>query len=312
MLDYPHSHNSPREHFMARDAGRLVAALFFLLTSLATLASNHMEAPPLRLHPAAIVGASTNERAEILLVNECDRATEIILVTTDVLGEVIGNSSSSVTVNLEPQSSIVVPLPLPDAGGNRRYINLEMSSHQGHCTAPGRRSLRAAVAIEDKDGKIVRNAGLRSDGDLVQAPSRKAGHKLFVGGLSWNDNGELVPVGEGQAVDLVLKSHCPTEVIVSYEVRVEGQGPLEEPMAFETILAPGGGAVISLPVEDTQGKWLDINVQYTPLADSRRTQRKCLYGGISASIELFNLNDGGTAAGIDLPVKLLVFEDEDE
>ena len=274
-----------------------------LVASPAALASDHMEGALGLDAPAAIVGAGPTERAEVLLVNDCDTTMEVRLDMTDI-EEDAGNGILTETVYLEPESSIVVSL-LPIAGGDRRYKILDLNSPQGRCTAPGRRSLRAAVAIEDINGKVVRSAGLRFDGELVQAPSDKPGNKLYVGNLAWATSDDPVRVGIGQAADLVLKSHCQTELIVRYGLRVESGGHFEEPMAFQTILASGGGAVIRLPVDHTEGKWLDfVRFEYAPLlAAHGQSQAQCRHAGIDASIHVFDQSGDGTShvAQIDRP-----------
>jgi hypothetical protein len=248
---------------------------------------------------SANVGASLSEKVDLLLINDCDRDVELQVLTAIISGDDSDGEISVETLELAHESIQYMPimLPGPDATvDGRRYISLGISAPSGPCTAPGKGYLRAAIAVENfADGTVRRSAGLRSDGDLVQAVAEAKRNKLFVGGLAWatDDNG-LVRVGEGEAAHLVMRNHCDTAL--AYRVLLRSPGAEEQPQVPDGVLEAGAGAIIPLG-EGQHGKWIDVLSVSSrwPVHDTDASATgTCQKTGISASVEIYDSNDGST------------------
>ena len=244
------------------------------------------------------VGAGVNEKVEAVLVNDCDTAVEIKLHTTAISGGVPRGGIAIEKIELARESVKFVPITLPDSPNTedgRRYVNLEFWGQPGHCTVLGKGLVRVAIAVVNyADGTVYRSAGLRSDGDLVQATSSAAESKLFVGGLSWdtNDNA-LVRIGVGQSAHLVLKNHC--DIPLKYLVVARTPGSEEQPNIPNGVIEAGSGAVIPL-ADGNHDNWIDVTSivwgSHKPGGGAARGH--CQQTGISASIEVFDDSDGAT------------------
>ena len=138
-----------------------------------------------------------------------------------------------------------------------------------------------------EDSKVVRSAGLRSDGELVQAAQNAASNKLFVGGLAWD--------AEEQSARLIIMNHCDTAL--TYQIEVRSLGTEEQPDNPEGVLEAGEGAVVPLGDEGHM-KWVSIlsmNFSSRPPPSGGAAVGQCHHGGVSVSAEVYNQDDGSTS-----------------
>lgn len=292
--------------FLAKPYRRVVAPILSTVIAISTQSGNtadHRDIPAVALHPGSIVrenvGAGLFEKVDVLLVNDCDNAVEVEVRTTAIPGDSPRGEVAIETLELAHESFKRIPVALPGAHGaidGRRYVNLDIRMKPGPCTAPGQGLLRAAVAVETvADGTVRRSAGLRSDGELVQASASTAGRKLYVGGLAWpTDDSGLSRIGEGQSAHLILQNHC--HLSLEYEVALRVLGAEEQPRIPGGVLEAGGGAIIPLG-EGGHDKWIDVLSidwgTHKPGGASAAVN-DCRKVGISASMEVYDTGDGGT------------------
>ena len=270
----------------------VLAVTLFLANFQIALSADHRDAP-LIAHDS--FGVGSNERAEVLLVNHCDQAVDVQVDTSIILGEAPVGGIPVENLRLEPGSYATVRLALPgepDTSDGRRYVSLGIRAHPGRCTAPGPQSLQTEIAIvtvdeRGGDGQVVRSAGLRSDGDLVQATQTAASHRLFVGGLAWDSH--------EQSARLIMMNHCETALAYRFEVR--SLGTEEQPDNPEGVLEAGEGAVVPLGDEEHM-KWVSIlsmDIGSIPPRSDGAEFGQCHHGGVSVSTEVYNRDDGSTS-----------------
>jgi hypothetical protein len=281
-----------RPYRVVRHMSCALAATLFLANLQIALAADHRDAP---IIANDILGVGPNERAEVLLVNHCDEAVDVEVDTSIILGEPPTGGIPVESLRLEPGSYAIVPLALPVGPGaydGRRYVSLAIRARTGRCTAPGHQSLQTEIAVvtvneRGEDSKVVRSAGLRSDGDLVQAAQNAASNKLFVGGLAWD--------AEEQSARLIIMNHCDTAL--TYQIEVRSLGTEEQPDNPEGVLEAGEGAVVPLGDEGHM-KWVSIlgmNFGSSPPLSSGAAVGQCHHGGVSVSAEVYNHDDGSTS-----------------
>lgn len=292
--------------FIAQPYRSVVAASLAAVVAISAQSgytADHRDIPALALHPGSIVrenvGAGLYEKVDVLLVNDCDSAVEVEMRTTAIPGDSPRTEVAIETLELANESFKRIPVVLPGAHGaidGRRYVNLDLRMKPGPCSAPGQGLLRAAVAVETvADGTVRRSAGLRSDGELVQASAGEGRGKLYVGGLAWHtDDSGLSRIGEGQSAHLILQSHC--HIPLEYEVALRVLGAEEQPRIPGGMLEAGGGAIIPLG-EGGHDKWIDVLSidwgSHKPGGASAAVN-DCRKMGISVSMEVYDTADGGT------------------
>ena len=275
---------NPGDYFrsfpIVRVAGLVVAAL--ALFSQAALAGNGIRV--LR----GTVGAATTEAAEVILVNQCKKAVTARIQGLNVFAQGGDDRVFVEEVDIPPGGSEVLPIlePDPTAVIGRRHIDLAVEYAQ--C----RGALVVAVAVKDSQGRqVATSAGLRSDGELVQAVSEKIDRPF---GHRGRGTGRLLRLGDAQAAEIVVVNRCRVEVV--YRVLTRNIATEEqEPFVSETeiLLAPGDGSVI--PVDEAHKDWIVLLSVAQPVhkPGSGRSIRRCSRGRVDASITVIN-GDGGT------------------
>ena len=257
----------------------VVTALVFV--SHAALAGNNT------LVLRGTVGAATTETAEVILVNRCKKAVTAEISGIDIFGQDGNDRLFEEVVDLTSGETLVLPIPLPDPSTARDRRHIDLAVEFPRC----RGSLAVAVAVKDSQGQVARSAGLRSDGELVQAVSEKPVRRI---GNPRRGTGDLLRLGAGQAAEVVVVNRCRFDIV--YRVLTRNIATEEEePFVSETkvFLAPGDGSVI--PLDDGHKDWIDLLSVAQPVhkPGSGRSVRSCSRGRIDASITVIN-GDGGT------------------
>lgn len=282
-----------------------LTATVLLTTFQTALSASHRDAPLIHLDDSPVIndiGVGPYERVELLLVNHCEKTVDVEVDTTIILGDPPSGGIPVKTLRLDPNSFVIEPLTLPDAPATingRRYVSLGIRAHPDRCMARDHHYLQAEIAIvavdeNGMDSKVIRNAGLRSDGDLVQATRDAASNKLFVGGLSWDTSDD--PVAQGAR--LIMMNHC--DIPLDYRIEARSLGTEEQPDVPDGVLKAGEGAVIPLD-GDREMKWFNIHsVNFRPTEpraddDNEDASGLCRRSGVSVSAEVFNREDGSTA-----------------
>lgn len=159
-------------------------------------------------------GAHAQESADLLILNRCRFESALLVTHPSVSRDTDDRVTTSVLLGPGEAQALSVVVPVSSDDDGRRHVSVEIAAKTGRCASPGRNLIDAMIVVRGPDGgtrAVVHSSGLRSDGDLVQAVG-----ELPSGGQA---QANLMPIGTGEALELVATNGCPGPVLVHFQMR---------------------------------------------------------------------------------------------